>query len=93
MCALEQNVLQVSRKLETSPSAGPENIEPPPAVQGEPEPGDVLTMDSLYTLEKEMLQEVTTSTPAATMPSRHSVNDHKRSSRPCCKRIRRRPTT
>jgi len=77
--ALEQNVLQASTKLETSLSARPENIEFHHLLaRATRNPAIVLTMDTLYSLEKEMLHEVTTSSPAATMPSRHSVNYHKK---------------
>jgi DNA-binding GntR family transcriptional regulator len=39
---------------------------------------NVLTMHTLYSLEKDMLHEVTRTTPGAIIPSRHSFDYHQK---------------
>jgi GntR family transcriptional repressor for pyruvate dehydrogenase complex len=77
--ALEENLLLASKKVDVSLSARTENIEFHYILaRATHNPAIVLTMDTLYSLEKDMLREITTSAPCASVPSRHSLNYHRK---------------
>jgi len=77
--ALEKNIFEASQKVEQALSARAENIEFHTILaEATHNPAIVLTLDTLYFLEKEMLLEATPSSPRSSVPSRHSLKYHRK---------------
>jgi GntR family transcriptional repressor for pyruvate dehydrogenase complex len=82
------------KKVNVSFSARTENIEFHHILaRATHNPVIALTMDTLYSLEKDMLHKVTTSTPGAFEPSKYSVNYHRKILRAMREKNPKRSTT
>jgi DNA-binding FadR family transcriptional regulator len=77
--ALEKNIIEASQKVDQAIPARAENIEFHHLLaEATHNPAIVLTTDTLYSLEKELLLEATTSLSHSFVPSRHSLNYHRK---------------